>query len=102
MAGEPGAEAPKTRDDFVRNEENVLVTTKLAQSGQITIGRNDNAARALHRFNKHGRDGLGTFTLDDAFCLRNAPLSVGLSVQRTVRSVRMRSGSVDKAGQWQI
>src|SRR5207302_8599827 len=102
QAGEPGAQSAKAADDFNRDKQDVVLATELAQCLQIPVRRHDDAACALHRFDEHRCNRFGSFTLDDAGRLLDAPLAVGGWVERTADAVRMWRGRMDETGEWEI
>src|SRR5262245_15440486 len=78
---EPVAGAPEPADDLVGDEQQPVLVADLADAVEISLRRDDRAARVLHRLENHGGNRLGALGLDDAVdlvgALQRAPRLLG-------------------------
>ena len=66
VGGERRGEAAEAGDDFIEDQQDAVLVAQLAQTFQITLGRDQHAGGAGHRFDDDGGDVGGVMQGDDA------------------------------------
>ena len=69
LQAEPSPGSPEPGNHLVRDQQHVVSVTDLPNAREVVWWRNDDAARALHRFGNEGCDRIRAFTHDGRFKL---------------------------------